>query len=112
MVAVAYWAIGLPSAGVLAFQFDLGLTGIWAGMTAAVLVHCASYALICCRADFEVVAASAAARANAQAACKIPNGTLSDADNPHSQQVSRAADAEFLNRPLLPQSAGGKSLAI
>ena len=31
---VAYWVIGLPSAALLMFEFDMGLEGIWYGLTA------------------------------------------------------------------------------
>jgi MATE family multidrug resistance protein len=31
---VAYWVIGLPLAALLMFQYDMGLEGIWYGLTA------------------------------------------------------------------------------
>eukprot|EP01051_Picozoa_sp_SAG22_P022527 SAG22_NODE_5430_length_1014_cov_1.698361_1_plen_265_part_00 len=129
LVAAAYWAIGLPSAAVLAFQFELGLSGIWAGMTAAVLVHCASYVLICCWVDFEHTAVGAVARANAYAAKKKPGGGMpSDGGTSTSSATGKRAvrspapsqyrkpsmmdGSELLDRPLLPHTTGGKTLAI
>lgn len=46
IVALSYWAIGLPAGIVLAFVFDYGLPGIWAGMLGAVSLHCVSYIVI------------------------------------------------------------------
>ena len=66
IVALSYWAIGLPAGAVLAFVFEQGLAGIWKGMLAAVSLHCASYIGICLCLDWEDAASKAAARAAAR----------------------------------------------
>ena len=35
---VAYWAVGLPVAELLAFRAGLGPVGLWVGLTAALVV--------------------------------------------------------------------------
>jgi MATE family multidrug resistance protein len=34
----AHWAVGLPIAYILAFRFDFGVTGLWWGLSAGLII--------------------------------------------------------------------------
>merc|ERR1712094_86757 len=46
IVIVAYFLVGLPTGTVLAFVCDLGLQGLWFGITLAASLHMLTYILI------------------------------------------------------------------
>lgn len=48
ILVVSYWVLGLPLGALFALRWpELGLLGLWIGMTLAVYVHFGSYLLLC-----------------------------------------------------------------
>lgn len=48
VLAIGYWVLGLPAGALLAFWGpQLGLFGLWLGMSLGVVVHAGLYLLVC-----------------------------------------------------------------
>jgi MATE family, multidrug and toxin extrusion protein len=56
---LAYYVFGLPAAYLLAFHFDMGLSGLWLGLTIGLALVCLICAIIVARTDWEAQAHSA-----------------------------------------------------
>jgi MATE family multidrug resistance protein len=62
-ILAAYWLVGLPLGGFMAYQLDFGLYGIWYGMLIAVTIHFCTYAFVTARLDWPEQARAAVAQA-------------------------------------------------
>ena len=58
-IFLAYWVLGIPLGALLAFQYDLGLLGLWCGLLLGEVVHDACFAVLVARIDWKAVAATA-----------------------------------------------------
>lgn len=61
--ALAYWALALPAALLLAFPLGGGVEGLYGGMVAGPATQCALYAWLLCRLRWREEAAAARQRA-------------------------------------------------
>jgi multidrug resistance protein, MATE family len=69
-----YWAVGLPAAYLLCFQYGLGVRGLWAGLSSAVILIGAALLLVLKRALARtpaLLAGRASARGGADAASAL-----------------------------------------
>lgn len=57
-----YWALGIPSAALLAFKFKWGVRGLWVGLAGTTVVQCCAMATLVFRFDWKKEAEAAAAR--------------------------------------------------
>ena len=65
-----YWALGIPSAALLAFRFDRGVQGLWMGLAATTVVQCLAMATLVFRFDWRAEAAAAGERVERSAAAE------------------------------------------
>ena len=90
-ILAAYWLVGLPLGGFMAYQLDFGLYGIWYGMLIAVTIHFCTYAFVTARLDWPEQARAAVAQARK---------TLADGDDGDDASASDFASANR-REPLL-----------
>lgn len=55
---VGFWLVGMTSAAILAFKFEMGIAGLWVGTIAGVLVSALLNTFMLLRVDWKVTAFS------------------------------------------------------
>ncbi|XP_069023599.1 multidrug and toxin extrusion protein 1-like [Embiotoca jacksoni] len=89
---VGYYFIGFPMGVSLMFAADMGIVGLWAGLSVCVLMQSIFFIIFVCKLDWKKVAAEALVRAGVQIKEEQEMVGMENTDTNHNQpQLSAAA---------------------